>query len=93
MRHADSPPPPPTAPLPPPPRRRKRDAIEPLHALGLLPGEAPLPTALPFLEGGLLGAGERRRAASLGRSLRRAEHVGVLAQLAQEKQRWGWGRG
>lgn len=66
---------------------RKRDAIEPLHALGLLPGEAPLPTALPFLEGGLMGAGERRRAAALTRNLRRAEQVGLLARLAAEKQR------
>lgn len=121
---------------------RKRDAIQPLHALGLLPGEVrtwcgwaglglgavgiewqpflrhyrfchlrsaphqtglppnpppphptpkhkqvPLSSALPFLEGALWGASERRRAASVARNLRRSEHVGLLGQLADERQR------
>ncbi|KAL4436979.1 hypothetical protein ABPG75_004118 [Micractinium tetrahymenae] len=64
---------------------RKRDAIPPLRALGLLPGEVALP--LPFLEGALWGAGERRRSAAVARSLRRAEHVGLLGQLADAQQR------
>lgn len=127
---------------------RKRDAIQPLQALGLLPGEVravvwvaslqsngalehstprllmplvaaasrlhprlrcpwhggsclhleqlsfirptlqvPLASALPFLEGALWGASERRRAAALARNLRRSEHVSLLGQLADERQR------
>lgn len=65
---------------------RKRDAISPLRALGLLPGALPLPSALPFLEGALWGAGERRRAAALGRSLRRGEHLQLLWELALAKR-------
>ena len=47
-----------------------------------------LPSALPFLEGALWGAGERRRFAAVARSLRRSEHVGLLGQLADARQRW-----
>ena len=65
---------------------RKRDAISPLKALGLLPGPLPLPSALPFLEGALWGAAERRRAAALARSLRRGEHLQLLWELAQARQ-------
>ena len=67
-------------------RSRKRDAIHPLKALELLPGALPLPSALPFLEGALWGAGERRRRAALARSLRRGEHLQLLWELAQAKQ-------
>ncbi|KAL4430543.1 hypothetical protein ABPG77_005783 [Micractinium sp. CCAP 211/92] len=66
---------------------RKRDAIPPLRALGLLPGEVALSSALPFLEGALWGAGERRRSAAVARSLRRSEHVRLLGQLADARQR------
>lgn len=121
---------------------RKRDAIPPMRALGLLPGEVSGPavrssmrlcdgrplrscvhlprvgaellgssrhlftpsigqagalpasaaqvalsSALPFLKGALWGAGERRRSAAVARSLRRSEHVGLLGQLADARQR------
>ncbi|PRW34079.1 glycoside hydrolase isoform A [Chlorella sorokiniana] len=66
---------------------RKRDTIQPLKALGLLPGEVPLSSALPFLEGALWGASERRRTAALARNLRRSEHIALLGQLADERQR------
>lgn len=68
------------------PCSRKRDAIHPLKALELLPGALPLPSALPFLEGALWGAGERQRRAALARSLRRGEHLQLLWELAQAKQ-------
>ncbi|KAI3425935.1 hypothetical protein D9Q98_007907 [Chlorella vulgaris] len=66
---------------------RKRDAIHPLHALSLLPGEVPLTSALPFLEGALWGAGERRRTAALARNLRRSEQVTLLGELADVRSR------
>lgn len=49
--------------------------------------QASLASALPFLEGALWGAAERRRAAAVARSLRRSEHIGLLGQLADARQR------
>lgn len=65
---------------------RKRDAIHPLRALELLPGALPLPSALPFLQGAVWGAGERRRAAAMGKSLRRGEHLQLMWQLVEAKR-------
>ena len=50
--------------------------------------QVPLSSALPFLEGALWGASERRRTAALARNLRRSEHISLLGQLADERQRW-----
>ena len=50
--------------------------------------QVPLSSALPFLEGALWGASERRRTAAVARNLRRSEHVALLGQLADERQRW-----
>ena len=54
----------------------------------LVPTQVPLASALPFLEGALWGAGERRRTAAVARNLRRSEHVGLLGELADARQRW-----
>ena len=66
---------------------RKHDALPPLQALELLPGRVALGAALPFLEGALRGAGERRRAASVAKNLRRSEQVGLLGEEMECRQR------
>ena len=66
---------------------RKRDALPPLQALELLPGRVALAAALPFLEGALWGAGERRRAAAVAKNLRRSEQVGLLGEVMECRQR------
>lgn len=54
----------------------------------LLVAQVPLTSALPFLEGALWGAGERRRTAALARNLRRSEQVTLLGELADVRSRW-----
>uniref|UniRef100_A0A1D1ZMX2 CNH domain-containing protein n=1 Tax=Auxenochlorella protothecoides TaxID=3075 RepID=A0A1D1ZMX2_AUXPR len=66
---------------------RKRGAIQPVHALELLPRELPLRAGLRFLRSALWGAQEERRGAAVRRSLRQAEAVGLAAQLAGAHKR------
>ncbi len=60
--------------------------LDPLHALRLLPADAPLPLLLPSLETLLRLAEERRRAALLTCNLHKAVSVQVHAALLEQRR-------
>lgn len=49
--------------------------------------QVPVKTVLPFLEGSLRSSGEQRRNASVVKSLRRSENLGVREESVRCKQR------
>ncbi|BDA43540.1 Vam6/Vps39-like protein [Coccomyxa sp. Obi] len=66
---------------------RKHDRIDSLHALDLLPGEVPLKATLPFLEGALRAAGEKKRNSAVVKSLRRSENLQLREEVMRCRQR------
>ena len=67
------------------------DVTQPWTSLGqahLLLLQVPLKTMLPFLEGALRSAGEKRRNAAVVRSLRRSENLQVREENVHCKQRY-----
>ncbi|KAK2079170.1 hypothetical protein QBZ16_002861 [Prototheca wickerhamii] len=66
---------------------RKREAIEPLHALELLPSELPLHQARQFLHSAIWGVQEERRSVAVRKALRRAELAALELRLAHVKNR------
>lgn len=57
---------------------RKRDVIDALAALALLPEQLPLVTCAHFLEAAVRAKSEERRKASVATNLFRASHIGAL---------------
>lgn len=66
---------------------RKNQAVHPLQALQLLPGEVPISLCVQFLEAAVWAASEHRRRAAMAKNLRRAEHVGTVSMFTSAKQR------
>ena len=69
-------------------RSRSLGQVKPGPSAHLLLLQVPLKTMLPFLEGALRSAGEKRRNAAVVRSLRRSENLQVREENVHCKQRY-----
>lgn len=66
---------------------RKRDVVDALAALALLPEQLPLVTCAQFLEAAVRAKSEERRKASVATNLFRARHIGALVDATNAENR------
>lgn len=66
---------------------RKRDVLDALAALSLLPEQLPLVTCVQFLEAAVRAKSEERRSASVATNLFRARHIGALVDATNAEKR------
>ncbi len=66
---------------------RKRDALNPLTALSLLPEDVPLRSCIHLLEGAMRGMNEERRKTKILANLYRARHLTAMCESTDARQK------